>query len=549
MRICIPKETLPGERRVMATPKTVARLTQAGWEVAVEKGAGMAAGHIDEAYLAAGALLADPDELWKSADVVAKVRPPAIRPDGTCECDGMREGAILISFLHPDQNAEIVERLAARKASALALDRIPRISRAQKVDALSAMANIAGYRSVIEAANCFGRFFTGQMTAAGKVPPAQVLVIGAGVAGLAAIAAAKGLGGVVRAFDVRPAVGEQIRSLGAEFLTVEMGESGEGQGGYAREMSKEFIDAEMALFRKQAPETDIVITTALIPGRPAPKLWLKDMVGLMRPGSVVVDLAAENGGNCELTVPGQAVVQGGVTLIGYTDMPSRMSGVSSDLLGGILYHLLDEMGGASRLAIDPDNDIVRGALVLSRGIRSLPPPAKPQAPKAEAPAKSPVSKAENAAKAARPPEPSPTPSKAHGAHGSHAPQAPSRTSGMVMAVLGLLAAATWLYLRYSGAPDAAVSEGTRSFIGHLTVFVMAVFVGWQIIWNVTPALHTPLMSVTNATSGIIVVGGIIGARGNLAAASITALVATLFATINIVGGFMVTRRMLAMFRK
>ncbi len=575
MKIGIPKESFPGEKRVMATPATVNRLTQVGWEVVVESGAGVGAGHADSEYVKAGAVIvggnpnagpnhqtAEIDSIrthawWGDVDVLAKVRAPQIFPDGTSECDGMREGTLLISFLNPDLNGALMERLAARKASALAIDKIPRISRAQKVDALSAMANIAGYRAVIEAAGRFGRFFTGQMTAAGKVPPAQVLVIGAGVAGLAAIAAAKGLGGLVRAFDVRPAVADQIKSLGAEFLTVTIEETGEGQGGYAKEMSPEFIAAEMELFRKQAAQCDIVITTAMIPGKPAPKLWLADMVQRMKPGSVVVDLAAESGGNCEWTVPGEAVVRDGVTLIGYTDLPSRMAGVASDLLGGILFNLTEEMGGSSRFGIDLDNEIVRGALALSRGNKVVPPLRKPEKDSVKTPvpagasapqAKSGVSAVKEAGhNGARAGTGGPGPA-GHG-HGSHAPAPPSRMADWTMAGFGILAALAWVGLRYHGSGEAAVGEGTRVFLEHFTVFVMAIFVGWQVIWNVTPALHTPLMSVTNATSGIILVGGIIGARAHFDVSASIALLAALFATINIVGGFMVTRRMLLMFRK
>ena len=540
MKLGIVKEIRPDERRVAASPAVVARLVKSGWEVLVERGAGADASFPDALYEGAGARLVSTDEAW-GADVVAKVRPPEVTAAGT-EADRMREGATLISFLFPAQNPALVEKLAARKINVVAVDSIPRISRAQKVDALSSMANIAGYRAVVEGANRFGSFFTGQFTAAGKVPPAKVLVIGAGVAGLAAIAAAKGLGAIVRAFDVRPSVADQIKSLGGEFLTVEIAESGEGQGGYAKEMSKEFIDAEMALFRAQAKEVNIVITTALIPGKPAPKLWTADMVALMKPGSVVVDLAAEQGGNCELTRPGEEVIEHGVTIIGYTDMASRMANVASDLYGTNIQHLLDEMGGPEGFRIDLDNDIVRGALVLERGeMRWPPPPPKKVEPevKVSREGKLPEGAAEPPAAKAAP--------RAHG-HGP-APAPPSATAGMVMSIVGLIALAGWLLLRF-GQPEATVSRDTAELLQHLTVFVLAIFVGWQVIWNVTPALHTPLMSVTNAISGIIVVGGLIGgSTGVLDAAELVAIAATLFATINIAGGFLVTRRMLAMFRK
>jgi NAD(P) transhydrogenase subunit alpha len=424
------------------------------------------------------------------------------------------------------------------------MDQVPRISRAQKMDALSSMANISGYRAVIEAANRFGSFFTGQFTAAGKVPPAKVLIIGAGVAGLAALGAAKALGAIVRAFDVRPSVEDQIKSLGGEFLTVTIEESGEGQGGYAKEMSKEFIDAEYALFRAQAKEVDIVITTALIPGKPAPKLWLADMVELMKPGSVIVDLAAEQGGNCELTKPGEAVEHGGVAIIGYTDLPSRMAHVASDMYGTNLLHMLDEMGGAAGHKVDHANDAVRPALILEHGETRWPPP--PSAKQADA---KPAAAAAKPAEAKPATTPAPTPVAAKAPHGhAPAPKAPSKSSGMILAIVGLVAAIAWTALRFAKA-DAAVSPETVELFQHLTVFIMAVFVGFQVVWNVAPALHTPLMSVTNAISGIIVVGGLISGFGDLHLGVAVAMVATLFASINIAGGFLVTRRMLAMFRK
>jgi len=540
MKLGIVKEIRPDERRVAAAPATVARLVKGGWQVVVERGAGAAASFPDADYLTAGATIADDaDEIWRHADVVAKVRPPVLLPDGTCEADLLRDGGTLISFLFPAQNPQLVERLAARHATVLAIDCIPRISRAQKVDALSSMANIAGYRAVVEAANRFGSFFTGQFTAAGKVPPAKVLVIGAGVSGLAAIAAAKGLGAIVRAFDVRPSVGEQVKSLGGEFLTIDLPESGEGQGGYAKEMSKEFIDAEMELFRTQARDVNIVITTALIPGRPAPKLWTAEMVGLMKPGSVVVDLAAENGGNCELTRPGEEVVEHGVTIIGYTNLTSRMANVSSELYGTNLWHLLDEMGGAAGFKIDHNNDIVRGALVVDRGEKAWPPPppkkVEPEVKESREGKLPEPAKAEPARPAVRP---------------EHTPAVEPRSQlgSQFLAALFVLFCAAFLGVRY-GVSDVAIGEQARQFLQHLTVFVLAVFVGWQVVWNVTPALHTPLMSVTNAISGIIVVGGLLGGGGELTSWVWVAVAATLFATINIVGGFWVTRRMLAMFRR
>ncbi len=549
MKLGIVKELHGTERRVAASPATVGRLVAGGWHVLVERGAGDGANYPDRLYVDAGAeIVPDAAGVWRASQVVAKVRPPLLAPDGTCEADALAPGATLISFLFPAQNPLLLERLASRKATAVAIDCIPRISRAQKVDALSSMANIAGYRAVVEAANRFGSFFTGQFTAAGRVPPAKVLVIGAGVAGLAAVAAAKGLGAIVRAFDVRPSVADQVKSLGGEFLTVEIQESGEGGGGYAKEMSPAFIEAEMALFRAQATDVNIVVTTALIPGRPAPKLWLKDMVELMKPGSVIVDLAAENGGNCELTVPGQEVVHNGVTIIGYTDLASRMGSVASDLYGTNLAHLLDEMGGAKGFRIDRDNDIVRGALVLEAGeVLWPPPPPKKVDPEVKESREGAIP--EPVATRLGQTGPIPIVPAAHAAEaGAKIAPAERGPRSWALAGVGLLVALLWVALRY-GAADAAVSPGTTDLLQRLTVFVMAVLVGWQVVWNVSPALHTPLMSVTNAVSGIIVVGGLLGGRGALTASVGVAVVATLFAAINIAGGFLVTRRMLAMFRK
>jgi len=546
MKLGIVNETRPDERRVAASPAVVGRWVKAGWEVVVERGAGASASYPDAQYEAAGAAIVDRPAAWQ-ADIVLKLRPPVVE-GGACEADAMRDGATLISYIQPAENPELVERLAAKRLTVLAMDQVPRISRAQKMDALSSMANIAGYRAVIEAAQRFGSFFTGQFTAAGKVPPAKVLIIGGGVAGLAALGAAKGMGAIVRAFDVRPSVEDQVKSLGGEFLTVTIQESGEGQGGYAREMSKEFIDAEYALFRAQAREVDIVITTALIPGRPAPKLWLADMVEAMKPGSVIVDLAAEKGGNCELTRPGEVIEHQGVTIVGYTDLASRMAHVASDMYGTNLAHFLDEMGGAKGYKVDHDNDAVRPALVLEGGEKRWPPPppAKKPEPAPAKPAPAPV-----AVKPAAPTPIKPEPARpaGHGGHGAPA-RAASRTSGVVMAVIGVVLACVWLYLRLGrGDVTAQASPPSIALLQHLTVFVMAVFVGFQVVWNVSPALHTPLMSVTNAISGIIVVGGLLGSRDALSASVGVALVAALFATINIAGGFLVTRRMLAMFRK
>jgi len=540
MKLGIVKETWPGERRVAASPQVVAKWVKAGWGVQVERGAGELASYPDSQYETAGATIVERTAAWGDSDIVLKLRPPT-----TTEVEQLREGCTLISYIQPAQNTELVDALAKRKVNALAMDQVPRISRAQKMDALSSMANISGYRAVIEAAGRFGSFFTGQFTAAGKVPPAKVLIIGAGVAGLAALGAAKGLGAIVRAFDVRAAVEEQVKSLGGEFLTVSIKEAGEGQGGYAKEMSKEFLDAEYALFRAQAKEVDIVITTALIPGKPAPKLWFTDMVELMKPGSVVVDMAAEQGGNCDVTKPGEAIDHKGVIVIGYTDLASRMAHVASDLYGTNLLHFLDEMGGAKGWKIDHENDAVRPALILEKGEKMWPPPpaakkAEP-APAKEAPKPAPVVIAE------KKPEPK-APAKSHGGGHAPAPRPPSKGLGIVMSLLGLIAAGAFLYLRF-GQVDALASPATQDFLQRITVFVLAIFVGMQVVWNVTPALHTPLMSVTNAISGIIVIGGLLGAIGGLTPSIWLAIAATFFATINIAGGFLVTRRMLAMFRK
>jgi H+-translocating NAD(P) transhydrogenase subunit alpha len=540
MKVGIVKEIRPDEKRVAVAPHTVERLVKDGFEVVIEAGAGTSASFPDRQYEAAGATLAaTAKEVWDSADIVAKVRAPGVHPEYGHEVDLIREGCLLISFFFPAQHKELIEQIAARKASVIAIDCIPRISRAQKVDALSSMANIAGYRAVVEAANHFGSFFTGQFTAAGRVPPAKVLVIGAGVAGLAAVAAARGLGAIVRAFDTRAAVKEQVESLGGEFLELDFEESGEGAGGYAKVMSKEFIDAEMALFAEQAREVNIVITTALIPGKKAPTLWTADHVQAMRPGSVVVDLAAEQGGNCELTEPGKVVVEHGVTIIGYADLPSRMANVASDLYGTNLWHLLDEMGGAKNFDIDLDNDIVRGALVLKDGELMWPPP-----PPVEV-----EPEVKESHEGLDPDQLDKSGPVIAAAEGREARPAGRGVSAVLLSLLALILAGGWVYLRATMGTE-SLSPEVWIFLQHLTVFVLACFVGWQVIWNVTPALHTPLMSVTNAISGIIIVGGVLQGHGEMFSAPLMiGAVATLFATINIVGGFYVTQRMLRMFRK
>ncbi len=517
MKVGVPKEIRPGERRVAATPETVARLIKLGFEVQVETNAGLGASFRDADYVAHGASIAETArQTWDEAELVLKVQPPEHNLElGVHEAELLREGACLVSFIFPAKNEELVQRLAQRKATVLAIDQVPRITRAQKMDALSSMANIAGYRAVIEAASFYGRFFTGQMTAAGKVPPAKVLVIGAGVAGLSAIGAARGLGAIVRAFDTRAEVREQVQSMGAEFLTVTLQEDGSGVGGYAKEMSKEFIAAEMALFKLQAKEVDIIITTALIPGKPAPVLITEEIVQVMRQGSVIVDMGAESGGNCALTQPGQVIEQHGVTIIGYVDLPSRLAPTASQLYGSNLTHLLADMGGAKSFHIDLDDEVVRGAIVLNRGELLWPPPRVAPPKRIET-------------RQRQPSVPPPPPKKVRAETGA--------SVTLVTLTLGAL------LLAGAFAPPV--------FVGHLTVFVLSCFIGWQVVWNVTPALHTPLMSVTNAVSGIILVGGMMQISGPTGSpVTILSAIAVLIATINVVGGFLVTQRMLKMFQR
>lgn len=518
LKIGIPKEVFPGERRVAATPDTAKTLQKMGFEVLVESKAGADATFSDQVYEQVGCqVVSDATQLWETADIILKVRAPQMHPTlNRHEAELLNEGKTLISFIWPAQNEDLLKQLAERKANVLAMDAIPRISRAQKMDALSSMANIAGYRAVVESANNFGRFFTGQITAAGKVPPAKVLVIGAGVAGLAAIGAARGLGAVVRSFDTRPVVKEQVQSMGAEFLELEFEEDGTGAGGYAKTMSPEFIAAEMELFAQQAEEVDIIITTALIPGKKAPLLITKDMVESMKEGSVVVDMAAEQGGNCEVTRPNEVYQHHGVTIVGLTDLPSRMANQSSQLYGNNLCHLLKDMGGAEDYKIDFEDEVVRGATVLQEGKITWPPPqvSQPSPPKPAAEAEQPAMPAE--------------------------PEVKEKS------VIG-----QWLPLIAVGAALFGIGlTAPPSFLTHFTVFVLACFVGWQVIWNVAPALHTPLMSVTNAISGIIILGGMLQISGPLGSpTTILGAIAILVGTINIAGGFLVTQRMLQMFRR
>lgn len=522
MKIGAPKEVVAGEARVALTPESAVQLQKLGFDCLVETGAGMAAGFSDAAYAAAGVRVIDTAEaLWREADVVVKVRGPE-----DDEARRLREGQTLISFFWPAQNPELLELCRSRGARVLAMDMVPRISRAQKMDALSSMANIAGYRAVIEAGNHFGRFFTGQITAAGKVPPARVLVVGAGVAGLAAIGTATSLGAITYAFDVRPEVAEQIESMGAEFVFLEFEEAQDGAatGGYAAPSSPEFREKQLARFREMAPEIDIVITTALIPGRDAPRLWLEDMVLAMRTGSVVVDLAAEKGGNCELTVADEKVVsENGVTIIGYTDFPSRMAAQSSTLYANNIRHMLSDLtpGRNGQVVHDMEDDVIRGSTVAFDGEITYPPPP----PKVAAIA------------AAKPREkPKELTPEEKRAREREAFRKQSRNQITLLASGG----AVMLLLGQVAPP---------SFMAHFMVFALACFVGYQVIWNVSHSLHTPLMAVTNAISSIIVLGAIlqIGSGNQIVVA--LAAVSVLMATINIVGGFMVTRRMLAMFQK
>lgn len=525
VRIGIPKEIQADERRVAASPQSVIKLIKLGFEVNIETNAGLASDYTDSAYLEAGAkIIDDAKKLWAESDLILKVRPPEENGMlGVHEADLLREGATLISFFWAAQNKELLNRLAKRKATVYAMDSVPRITRAQKMDALSAMANIAGYRAVVEAANHLSRFFGGQITAAGRVDPAKVLVIGAGVAGLSAIGTARSLGAIVRAFDPRSATKDQVKSMGADFLEISIEEEGEGKGGYAKQMSDKFLEMEMALFAQQAMEVDIIVTTALIPGKPAPKLITTGMVESMKPGSVIVDLAAEQGGNCAMTEPGKVVVHKGVSIVGYTDLPSRMASLSSQLYSATVVALVEEMRDkeTGELKVDYDNEVIRGALVTDDGKITYPPPTPPPAPEPGVAAK-PAPKASAA-----------TVKSAHGGHDA----GDGNTNPLWLIFAGLALVGIGLV-----APPSTLS--------HFTVFILACFVGWQVVWSVKPALHTPLMSVTNAISGIILVGGMLQLTGvNLNLTTILGAIAVLIATINIAGGFLVTNRMLAMFRK
>jgi NAD(P) transhydrogenase subunit alpha len=514
MIIGVPKELHKGEKRVATTPEVAVHLQKLGFEVIVETGAGKAARFLDSAYKDAGVgIVKNASEIWLKADIVLKVRPPEEK-----EMAAVRKGQTLISFIQPAQNQALMTALSERGATVMAMESVPRISRAQKMDALSSMANIAGYRAVVEAAQHFGRFFTGQITAAGKIPPAKVLVIGAGVAGLSAIGAASSMGAIVRAFDTRPEVKDQVESLGGEFLMLDFeDEGGSGTGGYAKTMSDEFIATEMACFREQAKEVDIVITTALIPGRPAPELWMEDMVKSMQEGSVIVDLAAENGGNCKLTQADKVIQKHGVTIIGYTDMPSRLPTQASQLYSTNLRHLLTDLCPEKdgNIVVNMEDEVIRGTTVINSGEITWPPPA----PKLSA-----------------------------------APTKPAPTSAAVVESVKEVKQANMIMSWLPAAIGVIAMLGLgsvapASFMSHFTVFVLACFIGYMVIWNVKPALHTPLMSVTNAISSIIVIGALLQISSDSGWIVFLSALAVLITSINIFGGFAVTRRMLAMFSK
>jgi H+-translocating NAD(P) transhydrogenase subunit alpha len=515
------KEIRPAEARVALTPDSAAQLKKLGHECFVQAGAGAAAGFSDALYQAAGVtVLPDADALSAAVDVVIKVREP-----DESEVARLNKGQTLISFFWPAQNEALLKLAAERGATVVAMDMVPRISRAQKMDALSSMANIAGYRAVIEAGNNFGRFFTGQVTAAGKIPPARVLIVGAGVAGLAAIGTSTSLGAITMAFDVRPEVAEQIESMGAEFvfLEFEAAQDGAATGGYAAPSSPEFREKQLAKFRELAPSVDIVITTALIPGRPAPKLWTKDMVEMMKPGSVIVDLAAERGGNCDLTVMDERLVtENGVIIIGYTDFPSRMATQSSTLYSTNIRHMLTDLtpGKDGVIVHNMEDDVIRGATVTHDGAITFPPPP----PKIAAIAAKPREKVKELTVEEK------------RANEIAAFKAQTKQQVLLLSIGGALILAAGLVT-------------PPSFMQHFIVFVLSVFIGFQVIWNVSHSLHTPLMAVTNAISSIVILGALIQIGSSSLLITLLAALGVLMCAVNIFGGFLVTRRMLAMFQK
>lgn len=522
MKIGTPKETFEGEARVAMTPESAKHLQKLGYDCVIETGAGAAAGFSDKAYKDAGvSVVKTGAALWKAADVVTKVRQPS-----TTEAKRLREGQLLISFFNPAANEKLMEAARDKGANVIAMEMVPRISRAQKMDALSSMANIAGYRAVIEAGNNFGRFFTGQVTAAGKVPPAKVLVIGAGVAGLAAIGTATSLGAITYAFDVRPEVAEQVESMGAEFVFLDFNEEqadGAATGGYAAVSSPEFREAQLAKFRELAPDIDIVICTALIPNREAPELWTPDMVDAMKPGSVIIDLAAEKGGNCKLTVMDEKIVtDNGVTIVGYTDFPSRMAAQASTLYSNNIRHMMFDLTPEKdgQVNHNMEDDVIRGATVTFENEITFPPPP----PKIAAIA----AKPKEAVKELTPEE--------KRANEVAAFKADTKQQVGVLAIGAIVMLIIGAY-----AP--------ASFMQHFIVFALACFIGFQVIWNVAHALHTPLMAVTNAISGIVILGALLQIGSSNWMVVFLATISVLIASINIVGGFMVTRRMLAMFQK
>ena len=519
MIIGSPKEIFKGESRVAMTPESSKQLQKLGYRCLLEAGAGLNANFSDKDYKNAGVtIVKNAEQLWKESDIILKVRGPE-----KSEISKIKINQHIISFIWPAQNKTLLENLKKKKTTVQAMDMIPRISRAQKMDALSSMANIAGYRAVIEAGNQFGRFFTGQITAAGKVPPAKILVIGAGVAGLAAIGTAQSMGAIVRAFDVRPEVAEQIESMGAEFLMLDFESDGSSDGGYAKPASKEFIKKEMELFRQQAPEIDIVITTALIPGMPAPKLWPKEMVDLMKPGSVIIDLAAEQGGNCDVTVANKIIeTKNKIKVIGYTDLPSRMATQSSTLYSTNIRHMIDDLTPEKNgiPITNMEDDVIRGATVVHSGKITFPPPK----PKIVA-----IAKHVNKKTIEKTPE----------EINQDKINAEKKAGKLQVLLLIVGAILTWFIGIYAPA----------EFMQHFIVFILSCFVGYQVIWNVSHSLHTPLMAVTNAISSIIIIGALLQMKTNNDIVTILALISVFIATINIVGGFMVTKRMLAMFQR
>ena len=521
MKIGSIKEKNKNERRVSMTPASAIQIIKLGHECYIEENAGLAAGFSNQDYIDAGVkVINNAKNMCREVDILVKVQPPTAD-----EVSLLQKDKTLISFFYPGQSETLLNSINAKGSNVLAMDMVPRISRAQKMDALSSMANIAGYRAVIEASNNYGRFFTGQVTAAGKIPPAKILIIGAGVAGLAAIGAATSLGAQVYAFDVRPEVAEQIESMGAEFVFLDFDETqtdGSESGGYAAPSSPEFREKQLEKFTQLAPNIDIVITTALIPGREAPKLWLENMVLEMRTGSVVIDLAAERGGNCELTVPDQKILsENGVTIIGYTDFPSRMAAQSSELYSTNIRHMISDLTPEKDGVInhDMEDDVIRGATVCFGGEITFPPPP----PKIQA----------IAAQSAKPIQKSKSELDQEKSE-LLAKSGKQQTYALVCGAILMLVIGAY-------APS--------SFMQHFIVFCLSCFVGFQVIWNVSHSLHTPLMAVTNAISGIIILGALLQMGSSNLIITILASISVLIATINIVGGFMVTRRMLQMFQK